>query len=299
MQPHCTPPGERTLFSLLCAAMQPLGTTLYVYGGGWNLDDTGAGREAVTPFPSPAWKTFFLSQDEGYDYRRFRGSGCNPWHSAGLDCSGYLGWVIYAALHRKSGLEGYVYPSTEMAGALAARGLGRLVRPPYRFLPGDLFSMEGHVWLCVGVCRDESLVIAHSSPTPSRRTGCPGGGVQLSAIPACDSRPRCEALGLARRYMSQFPVWSRRYEAVSRPRTLYTVPGTNSNSGLFRWSALRDPEGIRSMTAGQVPPIQRLAAGGENDPSGPVVIRHDMAWECRRPAAGVKGAGTPRFPCPS
>ena len=96
-------------------------------GGGWNLDDTGAGREAVTPFPSPAWKTFPLSQDEGYDYRRFRGSGCNPWHSAGLDCSGYLGWVIYAALHRKSGLEGYVYPSTEMAGALAARGLGRLV----------------------------------------------------------------------------------------------------------------------------------------------------------------------------
>ena len=160
MQPHCTPPGERTLFSLLCAAMQPLGTTLYVYGGGWNLDDTGAGREAVTPFPSPAWKTFFLSQDEGYDYRRFRGSGCNPWHSAGLDCSGYLGWVIYAALHRKSGLEGYVYPSTEMAGALAARGLGRLVRPPCRFLPGDLFSMEGHIWLCVGVCRDESLVIA-------------------------------------------------------------------------------------------------------------------------------------------
>jgi len=80
--------------------------------------------------------------------------------------------------------------------------------------------------------------------------------VQLSAIPVCDSRPRCEALDLARRYMSQFPVWSRRYEAVSRPRTLYTVPGTNSNSGLFRWSALRDPEGIRSMTAGQV--LQKL-----------------------------------------
>ena len=164
--------------------------------------------------------------------------------------------MIYAALHRKSGLESYVYPSTEMAGALAARGLGQLVRPPCRFLPGDLFSMEGHIWLCVGVCRDESLVIAHSSPTPSCSTGCPGGGVQLSAIPACDSRPRCEALDLARLYMSQFPVWSRRYEAVSRPRTLYTVPGTNSNSGLFRWSVLRDPEGIRSMTAGQV--LQKL-----------------------------------------
>ena len=122
--------------------------------------------------------------------------------------------------------------------------------------------------------------------------------------------------------MSQFPVWSRRYEAVSRPRTLYTVPGTNSNSGLFRWSALRDPEGIRSMTAGQVfakscsaddavglslfplsrgkavSPIQRPAAGGENDPPGPVVIRHDMAWECRRPTARAKGQGHQGFPAP-
>ncbi len=58
IRPHCTPPGERTLFSLLCAAMQPLGTTLYVYGGGWNLDDTGAGREAVTPFPLLHGKPF-------------------------------------------------------------------------------------------------------------------------------------------------------------------------------------------------------------------------------------------------
>ncbi len=253
---HCTPPGERTLFSLLSAVMQPLGSTLYIYGGGWNLDDTDAGREAVTPFPSPAWKTFFLSQCEGYDYRRFRGNGCNPWHSAGLDCSGYLGWAIYAALHRRSGLEGYVYPSSEMAGALAARGLGELVSPPYRFLPGDLFSMEGHVWLCVGACRDGSLVIAHSSPTPSRRANGLGGGVQLSALPARDSRPSCEALDLARRYMSQFPVWNRRYEAVSKSRLLYTTPAPGPNGGLFRWTSLRDPEGIRRMTAGQV--LQRL-----------------------------------------
>ena len=144
MRPHCTPPGERTLFSLLCAAMQPLGTTLYVYGGGWNLDDTGAGREAVTPFPSPAWKTFFLSQDEGYDYRRFRGSGCNPWHSAGLDCSGYLGWVIYAALHRKSGLESYVYPSTEMVSD------GSSVRPA-DFSPATCSAWRGTSG-CVSAC---------------------------------------------------------------------------------------------------------------------------------------------------
>lgn len=246
-------PGRRTVLNLLRTAMQPMGTTLYIYGGGWNEQDTGADVAARAPLPSPAWRAFFLSQNAAYDYRRF----LDPrFRRCGLDCSGYLGWTLCATLHSQPQNVGYVCPSTEMAGLLAARGLGTLLRFPTAFLPGDVFSMSGHVWLCVGACRDGSLVIAHSSPTPDRIGTGRGGGVQLSAIPACDSRPRCEALDLARHYMSQFPVWNRRYEAVSRPRALYTVPGTDANSGLFRWSALRDPEGIRSMTAGQV--LQKL-----------------------------------------
>ncbi|MFQ9127141.1 MAG: hypothetical protein ACLR4Z_10615 [Butyricicoccaceae bacterium] len=131
-----------------------------------------------------------------------------------------------------------------MAGALAARGLRRLVRPPCRFLPGDLFSMEGHIWLCVGVCRDESLVIAHSSPTPSRRTGCPGGGVPAERHSGARQQNRAAKRSTsARRYMSQFPGLESALRGCEPAAHLYTVPGTNSNSGLFRWSVLRDPEG--------------------------------------------------------
>ena len=41
------------------------------------------------------------------------------------------------------------------------------------------------------------------------------------------------------------------------------------------------------------------AGGGESGPPRAGDIRHDMAWECRRPAAGAKGEkGTAWFPFP-
>ena len=110
-------PGRRTVLNLLRTAMQPMGTTLYIYGGGWNEQDTGADVAARAPLPSPAWRAFFLSQNAAYDYRRF----LDPrFRRCGLDCSGYLGWTLCATLHSKPQNEGYVCPSTEMAGRLAA-----------------------------------------------------------------------------------------------------------------------------------------------------------------------------------
>lgn len=239
-------PGRRTVLNLLRTAMQPMGTTLYIYGGGWNEQDTGADVAARAPLPSPAWRAFFLSQNAAYDYRRF----LDPrFRRCGLDCSGYLGWTLCAALHSKPQNEGYVCPSTEMAGRLAARGLGTLLRSPTDFLPGDVFSMSGHVWLCVGACRDGSLVIAHSSPTPDRIGTGRGGGVQLSALPPDDSNLSCEALTLARHYMRRFPTWSARYAAQAKPRAQYTVLPDNPNSGLFRFTALSDPENIKKQDA--------------------------------------------------
>ncbi|WP_418985238.1 hypothetical protein [Agathobaculum sp.] len=239
-------PGRRTVLNLLRTAMQPIGTTLYIYGGGWNEQDTGADVAARAPLPSPAWRAFFLSQNVAYDYRRF----LDPrFRRCGLDCSGYLGWTLCATLHSEPQNEGYVCPSTEMAGRLAARGLGTLLRFPTDFLPGDVFSMSGHVWLCVGACRDGSLVIAHSSPTPDRIGTGRGGGAQLSALPPDDSNLSCEALTLARHYMRRFPTWSARYAAQAKPRAQYTVLPDNPNSGLFRFTALSDPENIKNQDA--------------------------------------------------
>ena len=36
---------EKTLENLLKTALLPIGKTMYIYGGGWNEKDTGAGIE--------------------------------------------------------------------------------------------------------------------------------------------------------------------------------------------------------------------------------------------------------------
>ena len=159
----------------------------------------------------------FLRQDEHYDYRNYRGAPetvCNPFGWAGADCSGYLGWVVYNTMHSRSGGAGYVRPAAELARALAERycyGLWTQRYAPEELRPGDVVSIPGHVWICLGQCGDGSAVILHSTPSPSV-TGRPGGGVQLSGM---GERENCLAVQLARWYMGRYyPEWSRRYCAV-------------------------------------------------------------------------------------
>ena len=33
--------------------------------------------------------------------------------------------------------------------------------------PGDIVSQPGHVWICLGRCPDDSILLIHSSPTKS------------------------------------------------------------------------------------------------------------------------------------
>lgn len=47
-----------SLDRLLKNAMLPIGQTMYIWGGGWNEEDTGAGVEAVSIGVSPRWKEF-------------------------------------------------------------------------------------------------------------------------------------------------------------------------------------------------------------------------------------------------
>lgn len=269
MEPFCFAPNpsRRTLQSLLAAALSPVGRTLYVYGGGWDGTDTGAGTEARSFGCSPAWERFFAARGPGYDYREPGAGGGfapqdgkNPYRFAGLDCSGYLGWVLFQVLGRPGG-PGFVAPATELAGRLAKRGFGALERgdggpvAAARFRPGDIFSLGGHVWLCGGACADGSLVLLHSSPTLSR-TGFPGGGVQLGALnPEDDENPACAATRLARRTMRRLsPGWSARYPVALKSFRHYAQPAANPLSGLFRWeaAALPDPEGLRKRTAEEI-----------------------------------------------
>lgn len=262
-------PGERTLENFLRTAMEPVGTTLYVYGGGWDWQDEGSAIQTRTIGVSPDWVRFFAEQDENYTYRDKDGDpankdpatsfypygGFNEYYYAGLDCSGYVGWTLYNTLHTESGGAGYVGGSTGFAKHLADLGCGSWTQEvsASAMKPGDIMSINGHVWISLGACPDGSVVIAHSTPSNSR-TGQPGGGVQLGAI---GNSEQCEAYRLADSHMSRYyPAWYQRYAvSLKSPATYFSFTG--EKAGRFTWDVtgqgvLTDPAGYQQRTAAEV-----------------------------------------------
>lgn len=236
-EPEPVPPEPETvtLLDFLKIATQPVGSTMYVWGGGWNEADTGAGTEAVSMGLSPRWAEFAAAQTGDYDYKNHR----YQIHD-GLDCSGYIGWAVYNALETENGRPGYVCSSTKMAQTFAQRGLGEYISAEEmtQWLPGDVMSMKGHVWLCVGMCADGSVLLLHASPP----------GVMFSGTRSA-SGGATEATALAERIMSQrYPQWYSRYGQSSRSNSYLT------QSSAMRWYShvLPDPEGIRQMSAEEV-----------------------------------------------
>lgn len=269
-------PGEKTVLNFLKTAVMPVGTTLYIYGGGWDWQDVGSSIQARTIGVSPDWVRFFQSQDASFTYKEKDGKeeNADPYHSyypygeyneyyyAGLDCSGYVGWALYNTLETESGEEGYVCAASGMGQSLVEKGWGTLTKDvpapqaesaePMK--PGDIMCMDGHVWISLGTCSDGSVVIAHSTPSASR-SGQPGGGVQIGAIGTDES---CEAYKLADHVMkSYYPEWSARYPtALKDPSVYFTFE--EDEAGRFTWDAsqgstgLTDPEGVQSMEPAKV-----------------------------------------------
>lgn len=265
-------PGERTVANFLKTAMMPVGTALYIYGGGWDWQDVGSAVQTRTLGVSPDWVRFFRAQDENFTYKSRDGDeansdpansyypygGYNEYYYAGLDCSGYLGWALYNTLETRDGGEGYVMSATRMAKQLSERGFGAWTRDvavpsggdDAVMKPGDIMSIDGHVWISLGACDDGSLVILHSTPAASR-TGQPGGGVELSAIGASED---CQAYALADRYMSKYyPEWYARYPVkLADPEVYFSF--TDEDAGKFSWDthgAFGDPEGVTDMSPEQ------------------------------------------------
>ena len=232
-------PGKRTLKNLLCTAFQPLGTTLYVYGGGWNEEDSGAGEEARSIGLDPRWKAFFESRDASYDYRDYR-----YYPGYGLDCSGYVGWTLYNTVETENGRPGYVMSSTKMARNFSNRGWGTLTesKDVKDYRAGDIMSTAGHVWIGIGGCDDGSVVLLHSSP--------PGVAVTGTVTPS--EKRDSEAVKLAESYTKiYFPRWYRRYPENYRGISYLTeyeqMRWTLDGTGL-----LTDPDGYASMTPREI-----------------------------------------------
>lgn len=229
-QTPVTQPDTTSILDFLQIATKPVGSTMYVWGGGWNEEDTGAGEEAVTLGVSPQWAAFAAQQDSSYNYQNTRYQIHN-----GLDCSGYVGWAVYNVMETENGRPGYVCASTEMAKMLSDRGLGEYIPADEmtRWLPGDILSMKGHVWIAVGTCGDGSVLLLHASP--------PGVSFCGTTLPDGSSS---QAVALAERIMKQYyPDWYSRYPDCARSGSYLTA------SAAMRWSSdvLSDEEELRGM----------------------------------------------------
>ena len=283
--------GERTLKNYLKTALEPVGTTLYVYGAGWDWQDDLSSNQSMTIGLSQSWIDFFQQQDANYTYKNsadpahsyYPHNSWNQYYYAGVDCSAYIGWTVYNVMHTESTTndlsDGYVMSAVKMAKTFADKGWGTWTRDIKSFKPGDIFSMSGHVWTVLGVCDDGSIVFLHSTPSDSK-AGQGGGGVQLSALnPNSDDDKNCEAYKLVTKYMTKYyPEWSERYDAVLRSYDSYAAPATGSPfketwSGNFSWNldgtGLTDPDGYADMSAAEI--LADLFGDAETQPGTPVI----------------------------
>ena len=280
-----TPPinytaGLRTLKNFIAAAFQPVGTTLYVFGGGWDFQDVGASNEGRTNKTSENWIKFFDDQNINYTYRddnnkdkTFYPFGYfNEYYYAGLDCSGFVGWTIYNNLYNESLLNGFVASAKNIAKNLADENYGKWMHtvkgstfqnPNYTLLAeelkvGDILSTSGHVMIVLGKCEDGSFIIIHSTPSNSK-TNYPGGGVQLSAVnPKNSGDKNCEAYNLCKKYMEKyFKKWSKRYEAVvTKTEIVFNFDDEYPDTGIFHWEVtngnISDPDHYLNKTAKEI-----------------------------------------------
>lgn len=228
-----------TLKKFLKTALKPVGSTMYVWGGGWNRADTGAGKEARTIGVSPKWKKFFQKQTKDYEHSAVRYQ-----ISRGLDCSGYVGWCLYNILNTRNGKRGYVMPARRFAKALSLRGWGsyRPRREVNNYRAGDIMSSSGHVWIVVGPCNDGSVVLLHSSPP----------GVQLAGTPSQSGSSNSRAVKLAAFYMkTYYPDWYGNYPNCSCD-SCYLTDYAQMRWDLSGKSVMTDPDGYRGMSADKI-----------------------------------------------
>ena len=234
-----TPASQLTLRHLLQTALEPVGSTLYVWGGGWNEADTGSGIDAVTMGANPQWKSFFNRYGSTYDYTRTLYQIHN-----GLDCSGYIGWTIYNTVNTINDKDGYVMLADSMASNFTARGWGtyKYKTQISQYKPGDILSSAGHVYMVIGVASDKSLVIVHSSPK----------GVQINGTPTPSGNTNSVAANLAKKYMSSYyPAWYNKFPSVKVDYS-YLTDFSQMTWDVSGNALLSDPDGIVNKSAEQV-----------------------------------------------
>lgn len=225
---------QKTLKNFLSVAFEPVGSTMYVWGGGWNTNNTSAGDGAMHIGTCPIWREFFLCQNSDYNFKDYL-----MLNNCGLDCSGYVGWVMYNYINRFSVDNdyitnkdcGFVFKACDQAKKFSDMGFGSFVYASEvtDVRCGDIMSSSSHVYIVVGEYNDGSVLLLHSSPP----------GVQLCGTYSKDGNRFSNAVFAAREYTQKnHPVWYKKYGTC--------IKDTSYLSGYSRFRF--DTENTRIMT---------------------------------------------------
>ena len=239
--------AETDISNVISNALKPVGKTLYVWGGGWNEADNGSGETSLYIGVWPQWEQYFRDNKNNYSYKPGQTAwkkGNRDYRFLGLDCSGYIGWLMYNSIQYGKDSNGYVTTSTNIAGTIAGYGFGNAsaCTPESTFYPGDIVSSKGHCFLCLGQCQDGSVLILHSTPN---------GGVQMSGT--VNGSGSSQASRLAQTFMQQYyPEWWNCFgkegrQSVKASTYLYGTKFSWQNPG-----AVYDSQGMKGKSAEQV-----------------------------------------------
>ncbi len=253
--PTCTL-GLCTIKNLLATAMQPVCSTMYIWGGGWNEEDTGAGKTSTSIGVSPHWKEFYEKQNANYNFREYRKEIGNlylplpEYIGYGLDCSGFVGWTVYNTVAGKVNSKGFVCKAKTMAKVYAEKykfgkytDFGKITSVK----PGDIISIctekiASHVYIALGQCEDGSILTIESSPP----------GVRLRGTKNYEGSFESQAVALAQKYISKYyPEWHKKF-----PDCVFRLDDYRQDSQMS-WeisetSIMKDPDGYRNMTPKEV-----------------------------------------------
>ncbi len=213
----------KTLTDFLRTALIPAHRVMYVWGGGWE----GSGDFCRIGL-NPKWESFYRYCGGDYDFKKHKFE-----KEKGLDCSGYVGWVMTNFL----GGGKYVVPADTQAALFAELGLGEYIKNPSVFLAGDIVSGNGHVYIAVSECGDKSLILLHSSPP----------GVQLCA--ASGAGEKSEAAVIVQKYTQKYYIdWRKKFGPCVRGGEYRK----NVSSFRFFGAAAPDRDGLRRRPPEQV-----------------------------------------------
>ncbi len=229
--------GKSTIKNFLRTGISPIGSTMYIWGGGWNGFAGNNSEQKFKTGLSPKWRSFANKHKSNYNYVRYLLQ-----REKGLDCSGFVGNCVYNVMETSNNRQSYVTSAYREGIYYSSLGFGKYVSNKLvgTRKAGDVMTCATHVWICLGECTDGSAVVLHSSPPM----------VSLAGTPSDKGVSNSKAVKLARKYMKKYyPELHKNY-----PNSVYRGSTYNSSYGRMRWNkkTLADPEGYKNMTAKKV-----------------------------------------------